>query len=332
MSSQNTSPDFESLRQRTVVCRLPERGVLEVTGADAASFLNSFCTNDIKRLAAGEGCEAFFTSLQGKSLALAWLFRVETGVIVDCGDANAAALLSHLDRYLIMEKAKLKDRTHDTASWLVVGPQARERLKSLFNVVPADVSYAHAPAAFGDATIELRDVRAAWPGGTLVVARTTLASELERAFATAAIESAAADWAETLRIENQFPANGREVTEERLPQEMLRDATAISFTKGCYLGQETIARLDALGHVNWHLVRIDFPKSAITAPGSPEQGSLTGQSLTGPDGKPGGQITSVGPQATGETLATLAIVRRTLGKPGQTLLAGELAGLVVGQG
>src|SRR4029453_1620592 len=79
---------------------------------------------------------------------------------------------------------------------------------------------------------------------------------------TALLDSGAAlcgtDAVETARIEAGFPLFGRDITDDNLPQEVGRDAKAISFTKGCYLGQETVARIDALGHVNRSLVGLKF--------------------------------------------------------------------------
>ncbi len=319
MSHINYELMFDAVRNRAAVCRLPERGTLEVTGADAASFLNNFCTNDIVHLQPGQGCEAFFTTLQGKSISLAWLFRNAGGVTIDCGEAKAASLLGHLDRYLIMEKAKLKDRSHDFVSWLVVGPMTREMLQQAFCALPDEAAYAHAPCKLGENSVELRDVELAWPQGIVVVARAPIADDVERAIISLGIERMSLEVVDALRIENRYPANGHEVTEERLPQEMLRDVTAISFKKGCYLGQETIARLDALGHVNWHLVRLSFATDASLIPGQP---------LDGNDGKPAGQITSVARVAEGESLRALAIVRRQFAKPGEMFSAGGQVGTI----
>jgi folate-binding protein YgfZ len=319
MSKIDYSPMFDAVRNRAAVCRLPERGILEVTGADAASFLNNFCTNDILHLQPGQGCEAFFTTLQGKTISLAWLFRHADGVTIDCGETLAASLLGHLDRYLIMEKAKLKDRSHDLASWLVVGPEARDVLRHVFGSVPDEAAYAHAQGKLGDNSVELRDVQLAWPQGVVVVARAPFADEVDRALTSAGIERIAIEVVDALRVENRYPANGHEVTEDRLPQELLRDVTAISFKKGCYLGQETIARLDALGHVNWHLVRLSFATDASL---------IAGQPLDGNDGKAAGHITSFARVADGETLRALAIVRRQFAKPGEMLSAGGQAGTI----
>src|SRR5207237_6786304 len=72
---------------------------------------------------------------------------------------------------------------------------------------------------------------------------------------------------ESARLEAGFPLFGLDITEDNLPQEVARDAQAINFTKGCYLGQETVARIDALGHVNRLLVRLKFDSDRLPASG-----------------------------------------------------------------
>jgi tRNA-modifying protein YgfZ len=134
------------------------------------------------------------------------------------------------------------------------------------------------------------------------------------------LTEATAEVAEIARIEQGLPAYGVDITSENLPQEVGRDAQAISFTKGCYLGQETVARIDALGHVNRHLSRI-----AIDSESPPPRGA---EFLSA--GKTVGNVTSscFSPRL-GKSLA-LGYLRRGSHGPGTKMEIGGHAAEVVG--
>jgi folate-binding protein YgfZ len=122
------------------------------------------------------------------------------------------------------------------------------------------------------------------------------------------LEMTAGNRFEVARIANRWPLNSIDVTASNLPQEFDRDAEAISFVKGCYLGQETVARIDAIGHVNRRLVAI---RSRVPAT------ELEGQELFDPENreKPLGKITSAAAVGDGRTIA-LAMVRVAGLQPG----------------
>jgi folate-binding protein YgfZ len=168
-------------------------------------------------------------------------------------------------------------------------------------------------------TVWLRRVAMVLPLGYLVAgkreAHAVVSSSLVAAGATACDAAAL----EAARIEAGWPSYGIDITEKNLPQEVGRDATAISFTKGCYLGQETVARIDALGHVNRHLVRLRFEGRAIPSPGA----ELTA------DGQPAGNVTSAAWSAGWQAPIALAYLRRGSDAPGTRIAWSGGAGEVV---
>jgi folate-binding protein YgfZ len=128
-----------------------------------------------------------------------------------------------------------------------------------------------------------------------------------------------ADW-HALRIESGWPLQGVDFDDSNFPQEVGRDPQAISFRKGCYLGQETIARIDALGHVNKRLatIRIDGGLSPI----------LIGSELRA-DGDPAGRVTSSAWSPTLNSMIGLAMVKRGFNEPGRRLTAADISAEVV---
>ena len=125
---------------------------------------------------------------------------------------------------------------------------------------------------------------------------------------------------EMARIEAFTPDYGRDISADNLPQEVARDARAISFVKGCYIGQETVARLDARGHVNRTLVGVRFDGATVPEPGT---------ELTGETGKVMGRVTSAAFSPTFAAPLALAYLRRESNQPGTKLQSAGGAGEVV---
>ncbi|MEO0530040.1 MAG: hypothetical protein AAF266_05600, partial [Planctomycetota bacterium] len=179
---------------------MPDWSAVEARGPDAGKFLQSFCTNDVLKLADGESCEAMFTDVKAHVMAYAWVVRQAA----DCYVAllfsdRAETLRSHLDRYLIREDVEL--RVVAPRPWSV-GVESFDEL-----TVPLPALGEGVVASYGEAT-----------GLSLA------SEEFERR-----------------RILLGVPRDGVDVDERNLPQEVDRVEQSISFTKGCYLGQEPVA-------------------------------------------------------------------------------------------
>ena len=105
-----------------------DRGLIELTGKDRLTFLHSFCTNDIKRLAAGHGCEAFVTNVKGRILGHIWSEANDTALRLDAGPGSPERLRAHLERYIINEDVTVADLSTEWGELLVVGPSAASLL------------------------------------------------------------------------------------------------------------------------------------------------------------------------------------------------------------
>lgn len=284
--------DYRALTTAVGLVDCGDRTLLELAGGDRVKFLQGFCTNHVARLATDEACEAFVTSVQGKILGHVEIVARTDRLRVETVAGQAERLQRHLDRYLIREDVTICDASSQRRQWLLAGPQAAE--------LAARAGLAHQPEVFVrrvpwlavDAL--LVDVpRQAWP---------RWGDELERQGA----RRVAAEVFDAARIEAGWPLYGRDITDQNLPQEVGRDRQAIHFNKGCYLGQETVARIDALGHVNRLLVLVRW-----NGPVPPPAGEVLSAS-----GAAAGEVTSSCYSPRYGSALSLAYLRRTLTSPG----------------
>jgi folate-binding protein YgfZ len=267
-----TTPDFLADYQAfTAGCGFAElpRTVIEVRGNDRSQFLHSFCTNDVKKLAPGQGCEAFITSHQGKTLGHVFIFCESERLVIGTVADQAASLIGHFDKFVISEDVTFQGLSDRVQIYLVTGKTAAAKLRELSGSEPPAemLAFLQAKIAGCDCTV----FRVPYTGAESFFIRVAVG---EAPAVRAALEAAGArpcseEAIETLRLEAGFPYFGRDITDETLPQEVARDKQAISFTKGCYLGQETVARIDAVGHVNRLLARVRFEQDQIPAEGTP---------------------------------------------------------------
>lgn len=247
-----TRPD--ELRQDATLVQLPGFIRLIVAGRDRAKYLHNFCTNNVKALAVGQWCEAFFTDVKAKILAHGWILAGTDRHEIWMLPGDESAILKHLQKYVITEDVTITSETANSSTFALPGSQADAGL--LACGVTASILSA---GAWGD--VELKC------GEQLVAATilTTVWATVPLTLCRIAVESAnpfiqmLASQGRTIgdlpaferiRISERFPIIGVDMTSENLAPEAQRDSTAISYVKGCYLGQEPIARLDAMGHVN----------------------------------------------------------------------------------
>lgn len=284
---------------------------IELTGADRAGFLHNFCTNEIRKLAVGTGCEAMILDTKGHTLGFVYVFCRPDSLEIETVPGEGERLIKHLDRYLITEKIELHDRTNQWNELLIAGAGSAEFMSKRVNgELPAkDFSNVDVRFKTGDVPVSIRRVPMTQPFAFLLSvprdAANAIWTELVQAGATACGDQAI----EAARIEAGMPWYGADVTEKNLPQELARDDRAISFVKGCYLGQETVARIDALGHVNRYLVGVRFEGERVPA---------AGEELLS-DNQIVGQVTSATYSPKLQAPLALAYIRRGGTNPGTPL-------------
>ncbi|MEX2185825.1 MAG: glycine cleavage T C-terminal barrel domain-containing protein [Pirellulales bacterium] len=315
----NLLADYACLAEGAAVAVLAVRTQISVRGADRSTFLHGMCTNDVKNLAAGQGREAFFTNVQGKTIGHAFLFAGDDAIALDATAGQAETLMPGLERYIIREDVQLVDRSGELGELLVAGPDAARLLATLTGGEVPRERLDQVAITIGGIPISLR--RVDFVGGEcfFVACDAGQAADVRAAIASGGAKPIGAEAVEAARIEQGTPLFGRDITPANLPQEVARDAAAISFNKGCYLGQETVARIDALGHVNRYLVGVRFDG---------DRPAEAGAKLTADD-KIVGEVTSAtfSPRL-GAPLA-LAYVRRGHHEPGTKLQCDVVAAGIV---
>jgi folate-binding protein YgfZ len=268
------SADYQRAHTDAVLFDQPGRSLLEAAGKDAVAFLHNLCTNDIKALAVGQGCEAFLTTAKARVVAHFFVSRLRHAgrevLWLDTGPGQGEKLLGQLDHYLISEEVELADRSDEIVQMYLCGPRAEEILEH---------ATLHRRADAAPLQTVPRD-HLGLPGFALFWPRET-AAEARRLLLDAGAAPAGPETYEVLRVEAGFPELGKDMDENRLVMEVGRTRQAISYTKGCYLGQEPIVMARDRGHVNRTLLRLKVtgaapaPAGAKVLQGGEEVGQVT---------------------------------------------------------
>jgi folate-binding protein YgfZ len=309
---------YAAVREAAAWAALEGRTAILASGRDAVRFVDKFTTAALAMLSPGDSAEGFFADVRGWVLALATIVRVDDGLWIDCPPGVADRLRTHLEHFHIREDVAFIDASADRAACIVAGPDSTTWLARRSEATLPARLLGNVRTQLGG--IDVLVVRVDWcgPHGFLVQSAAADAARLHRWFTAEGLPRADASAVETVRIEERYP-HPADMPDKTLPQELDRTARAISFTKGCYLGQETVARIDAVGHVNRSLALI------ATAGQTPPQPGAT-VTLAG---EPVGVITSacLSPLCGGP--AALGILHRRALAAGSDLTVGGVAARIV---
>jgi hypothetical protein len=285
--------DIDIAKTSALVVPAPEMKTIVVRGRDRTTWLNGLVTCDVAKATEGEALYGLVVTKKGRITAdLVIVPRREELVLV--ADASVqGSLLEVFDHHLVMEDVELaKDSPH---VFFIHGPRSNE------------VRVPNALFARLDRT---------GLGGAIAIANEDVSEAL--AHAASAVGGAMGDdeaW-EQLRIERGVPRFGRDFDDQTYPQEAALEKIAVSFDKGCYLGQEVVCMLELRGHVKRKLVRVALSVRVAV-----------GTSLTDDKGAEVGKVTSVA--QTGSKVLGLAMVKLAQTAPGATLRAGEATATVL---
>ncbi len=279
-----------------------ERGKLALTGGDAAGLLQGQVTNDVEALEPGTGCYAAFLTPKGKMLGDLRILNTGEELWLDTERVALQALFNQLRRATVGHDAELHKRTLERGLVSLEGPRSRA-------IAPAgdlpETEHANRPGEIGGVAV----LTVVTPTGVDLICDAGDVDDLVAALVEAGAEPVPEEAAEALRVEAGRPRYGIDLDETVIPQEAGLNSRAVSFTKGCYVGQETVARLFYKGKPNRHLrgLRLSAPANR-------------GEALR-LAGKPVGTVGSVADSPAHGPIA-LAIVRREAA-PGALVEVGE---------
>ena len=239
-------------------------GRLIGTGPDLLDLLHRLSTGDVKGLSAGEGRPTVLTTAKGRIVERLSVHHLGgDGVLLLCAPGAAPKVAAHLAKFTFAEVTGLSDVTATTVAHAIVGPRWEEAARAAG--VPEPPPYGAAAARLGETQVHVLRTNGFDPEGLIVMGPASGGDEI-RAALDAAVASqgglpAGAGAFEAWRILRGFPLSGRELTEDHNPLEAgLLDA--VSFTKGCYVGQEVVARLKTYDKVARRLVRLRLDPGA----------------------------------------------------------------------
>jgi folate-binding protein YgfZ len=316
---------YDAARHRAAVLPRSDRGRIVVSGADRASYLQGLFTNDIVALGPGRGCYTAYLTAQGRMIADAWVYELGDVILLSVAGELKTKLLARLDQFLFSEDVQLGDVTDTFTQVGIVGPQAAAFVAALVPLPEATLAALPEHGNLrrdldGSAVIVTRTTDAGEPGFDVYVERTAQ-SRIDGALERLQLPLLDEDTAEAIRIEGGIPKFHRDMDEDTIPLEAGIESRAISFTKGCYVGQEVIIRVLHRGHgrVARRLVGLNIDGSEVPAPGS---------AVSSQDRDIGGVTSAAFSPALQRPIA-LAYVHRDFVEPGTTVQVGGAAAQVV---
>jgi folate-binding protein YgfZ len=299
----DTSTDaHRAMTEGCAVVDRSERGKLALTGPEAKDFMQGQVTNDVEGLEPGSGCYAAFLTHKGKMLGDLRILDAGGELLLDCERVALQDLFTMIRRHKLGRDVELHKRTLESGLLSLIGPDAR-RIAGATDLPQEE--HAHRAGRIGGAAVRL----IATDLGVDVLCEAADTEPVAATLIAAGAVPAAEDAAEVRRVETGRPRYGIDLDENVIPQEAGLNERAVSFEKGCYVGQETVARLHFRGKPNRHLrgLRLSGPAASGDALrlGEREVGRL-GSVVASP---------RYGPIA-------LALVRREA-QPGDTVAVGD---------
>ncbi len=322
MATSELHDHYRALRDGAGILDHSSRIRLRITGAQRAKFLQGILTNDADLLKPGRGLYTAVLTAKGKMQADLTVYALTEWFWVDAEPESAAKLPTLLSRYTIGTDATVLDLSTSHRVLGLYGPAAPRAVAAAFPELAL-------PAA------DLAVTEAMWSGRPLVVAEAgypgtpgyklllpaEAAQEARRTLLTAGATNVEAAALEAVRIESGVPRFGMDMSEDNFPPEARIEDRAVSYTKGCYLGQETIARIKTYGHVNRLLVGLlpdtDQPISRGTKLYHPDVTSVLRED------KEAGYVTSSVYSPALKRVIALGYVHRTIETPGTRLIVGQ---------
>ena len=313
LSQRNMKIQYRAVRENAGIFNRSKRGKVRAEGADCLRFLHGMVTNTVESLADNEGNYAAVTSARGQTLLDIWVHRLQDCIYQDCiymetEPGLVTKLIETLDRYLIADDVALSDESDTWAILGVQGPTSVELIGRVVGRVPTDLPEHHTVVrAFDDIPIWVTTRSyTGEPGCDLRIAQDR-ADSLRRALVTAGGTPIGWQVGEILRVEAGIPRYGAEIDESVVPLEAGLNR-AVNFDKGCYIGQEVIAKMHFRGRPRRYLTGL------LLSGNTPVSGNIIVNDKTV------GRITTCVKSPCLNRVIALAIIRRGYHEAGQRVL------------
>ena len=307
--------EYSALHNGALYFDRSDRMRLRISGPKAVELVTGMVTNDVSSLVAGEGQYAAALTPKGKIVADLRIFALDDALLIDTSAAAAAGWKEMVRKYINPRVAPYHDVTSELSDIGVFGRSSRSIVSRATGIDDRELSalapYSHITASLDDKTITVARVPEMDLDGFEIFVPSESVGSLKSKLHSGGVAPGSSETWEIARVESGRPQWGADMDDSTLPQEANFDELgAISYTKGCYIGQETVARVHFRGHVNRFLRKLRF----VTRPPPP-----TGAELVDESGKVIGDIRSVAlsPRFGG---VALGMVRREI-LPGTTLQA-----------
>ena len=313
-------PGRAAARERAALLDLSPLGRIKVTGKDRVDLLQRISTNDMKALAPGRFLPTLFVTPKGRIVGRAHVFDRGDSLLLLTAQEIRESLTAWIRKYVLASDFQLTDLSTETSAFAIIGPMAAHLIKELVGIGVGSL----APDRFLDVAVAGVETLVApydaLPASWIFIAeRPGVLTVYDQAFALGAargILPIGAEDAEVLRVEAGLPRHGRELTEDWNPWEARLEGS-FSLSKGCYTGQEVIARLNTYDKVQRRLVGLRM--GAVEPPAAPQ----TVYAVTAGSEREAGTLTSsVWSDALGEAIG-LAFVRVGVGEPDAEVLVGD---------
>lgn len=305
----NLLAEYQAGHNSVGVIDLSHRGRIEVSGKERGQFLHGLVSNDIKGLKKGEGVFAAFLNATGRILSDCFIYNLEESFLIDTPPSTRERIYKALDRFSPAGDFNVTDLTEATALLTLQGPQAAQLLTNLGTVLPLVELQLTEGVVAGHQLIIIKHSRTTEIGFDLFVSNEHSAAVFE-ALIQAGAQPVGLDAFNLLRLEAGYPEYGIDMDENIILLEAGLER-AVSYTKGCYLGQETIAKIHHRGHGQTakRLTGLVL-KGQTVAPAK-------GAKVFNQSGKEIGHITSAAYSPKLEQVIALAYLRRDNFTPGQ---------------
>lgn len=301
----NVEYEYWEVRKNTGILDLSHLGRLSVSGRDRSSFLHGLLTNDIVNLKEYQGTRACLLTPKARVLADMYVHNLGDRLLLDTGESPSNRLKSTLDQFVITEDVRIEDSTDELLLLSLQGPKAADMIRQVLRTDVATLPRI-ANQALGPSVIINHD-RTGQGGYDIVVPRNE-SEYVWQAFILQGVQPVGTEALDILRLEAALPKYGVDLDENTLVLEAgLKDA--ISFTKGCYMGQETVARATFIGRVNKRLAQLQAKAS---------HGLGSGARLYG-DNKEAGVVTSSAYSPASSGVVGLGYVQKDFAKEGTQL-------------